>query len=253
VSDSSLPSDKACLALLVIGTEFGCGKTVLMCSIAGALREIGFAVRVRKPLILCSRKAAEAELAFLASIGQSPVDYQVRCAEGPISHKETNWHNVVTTSFHPDYVTLIEMPGGASTPVCYEENNSGTLSNRWRDCVDMAKEFGYPCLVVAKHQSDVIDRLVMTCSYVAKQEIKMLACATVEVVQDGGVELEKRRTRADFTVGLASRVEAPYLGCIKFSPSISVPRVNQGNLIKMAAGLDLLPLIKALNLAVPTF
>jgi len=252
VSEALQTENKAGSGLLVIGSEGGCGKTTFMCGVAGALREIGFAVRVRKPLVLSSRKNCEAELAFISTVGHTPIDYPIRFAEGPMSLEETEWQNVVATSFDPACVTLVEMPGGAATPVCYEENNSGTLSNHWRDCTDMAQEFKQPCVVVAKHQTDAIDRLVMTCAYLERRKIKVLGCATVEVVQDGGAELERKRSRADFTVGLSSRLQAPFLGFIKFSPAVSVPQVVQGNLIKMTAGLDLLPLIQALDLALPT-
>ena len=145
------------------------------------------------------------------------------------------------------------MPGGAASPVCFEENSVGTLTNTWRDSADLANEFIQPCIVVAKHQIDAIERLVMTCAYLQHKGLVVIATATVETEPNGGAELEKRRTRADFLIGLNSKTGVPFLGCIKNSRSVSVPRVTQGNLIKQTeSGLDLLPLLKAINLTMPT-
>jgi len=44
-------------------------------------------------------------------------------------------------------------------------------------------------------------------------------------------------------------VGVPYLGCVKFSPSISVVRVNQGNLIRLVnEGVSLAPISQATGL-----
>ncbi|MGH9550767.1 MAG: hypothetical protein ACRD3W_15405, partial [Terriglobales bacterium] len=80
----------------------------------------------------------------------------------------------------------------------------------------------------------------------------VIGLITVETVHESGLELEAKTTRADFTIGLYTRTRVPYLGCVKFSQSISVPRVNQGNVIKQTEnGIDLLLLMKALNVQVP--
>ena len=81
--------------VLIVGSEFGCGKTVFMCGVAGALREQGFRTRVFKPLIIGGRKQSEGEVSFLATVGQTPVNYPVTFLEGPLSIKETNWQNSV--------------------------------------------------------------------------------------------------------------------------------------------------------------
>jgi len=239
--------------VLVVGSEFGCGKTVFMCGVAGALRELGFRTRVFKPLIIGGRKQSEDEVSFLATVGQTPVNYPVTFLEGPLSIKETNWQNSVLMTRSPDQLTFVEMPGGAASPVCFEENSVGTMTNTWRDSADLANEFIQPCIVVAKHQIDAIERLVMTCAYLQHKGLVVIATATVETEPNGGAELEKRRTRADFSIGLNSKTGVPFLGCIKNSSSVSVPRVTQGNLIKQTeSGLDLLPLLKAINLTMPT-
>jgi len=82
-------------------------------------------------------------------------------------------------------------------------------------------------------------------------ELPITGMVTVETQADEGKVLESKLTRTEVALLLASRTSVPYLGCLKFSPSISVPRVNQGNLIKVISeGVDLLLILKSLNLNV---
>jgi dethiobiotin synthetase len=171
----------------------------------------------------------------------------------PLSIKETNWQNAILMSRSSEQLTFVEMPGGVATPVCYEENNAGTITNNWRDSADMAYEFIQPCIVVVKHQLDAIEQLVLTSTYLRSKGLVVIGCATVEISPDGGAELERKRSRADFSVGLQNKTGVPFLGCVKFSQSISVPRVSQGNLLSLVeSGIDLNALTRSLNLAVPT-
>jgi dethiobiotin synthetase len=169
----------------------------------------------------------------------------------PANLTETNWHNAVLTSRDSQQLNLVEMPGGCATPICYEPSGTGQTA-AWRDTADLAREFDLPCILVAKHQRDALESLVVGAQYLNSQGLDLLALATVEVVQGGGAELENSTARDDFSLGLFSRTNVPYMGCMKFSVSISVPRVTQGSLIKTTAGLDLLILLQAINLAVPT-
>lgn len=238
--------------LLVAGTEPGCGKSVFACGIAGALRQDNFETRVVKPLTMSSQKDSKAEYAFLGSVGQTPINYPVTYLDRPIPMRETNWHNAIMSVGSTEQLTFVEMVGGVATPLYYEQNNVGTLLPTWRDATDLAQEFKSPCIVVAKHQTNAIEQIILAISYIRSKGIEVVACASVEVVQDGGLELERRRNRADFTVGLFERTRVPYMGCIKYNPGISVQRVTQGNLVQAAAGgLDLRPIMKALNLGVP--
>lgn len=237
---------------LIVGSEFGCGKTVFMCGLAGALREEGFSTRVVRPLVLKTNKNVESESAFLSTVGQTPLHSPITLPEGLLSSGESNWQDTVFVTENVTQLTLVEMPGGAASPVCFEGTNKRTISNQWRDCADLSAELMQPCIVIAKHQFDSIERLITTCSYLQARGLEVIATATVETDPDAGATLERQSTRADFSLGLNERTGIPFLGCIKFSPSISVHRVCQGNLIKMTeTGLDLLPLMKALNLTVP--
>src|ERR1700691_5901706 len=93
-----LPAQTSAPVILVIGTDLACGKSVFACGVAGALREHGFSTRVVKPLILTSRKFAEAELSFLGTVGQTPIDYPIGFLDRPYSLRETNWLNTISRS-----------------------------------------------------------------------------------------------------------------------------------------------------------
>lgn len=239
-------------SVLVIGTEEGCGKTVFMCGLAGALREQGFRTKALKPIVLGSKRASEPELGFITAVTQSRADYPILFIEKPTNILNTNIHNVILTTRQPGTISLVELPGGAASPVSFEMNPVGKLTSNWMDTRDAAMEFDAPCILVAKHQADALERLAVNSFYLQGKGLNVIGLATVEVQPEGGTQLEAKTTRADFTMGLFARTQVHYLGCIKFSRSISVPRITQGNVIKQTeSGLDLLLLLKSLNLQMP--
>lgn len=238
-----------CLA--IVGTETCCGKTVLLSGMAGALREQGFKTRAMKPIILGPSRAAEAELSFISSVSHTPLGYQQIFTEKSKGLRDTSWHNAINQNRDGDSLTLIELPGGSATPICFEENQSESKVVAWHDTADILAQADLPCILVAKHAVDAIEQLVLNAYYLTMRRVFVLGLATVETSTGMGLDIENKMTRDDFAMALFSRTGAPYLGCIKHSTSISVPRCNQGNLIKLTtAGLDLLTVLKALNLTV---
>lgn len=235
--------------LIIIGTEQGCGKTLVTAGIAAAVRELGYSTRALKPLVLGSRKRSESELSFISSVAQTPINYPILFLDRPISIHQTNWHKTILLSRAANTLTVLELPGGCATPVCFDETNSGRLSTTWRDATDLVLEFKLPCVLVAKHQSDAVERLVSCNYYLTGKGATVLGLVTSETQPDAGVELESRQTRSDFVAGLLARTGVPYLGCLKFSPMVSVPRANPGNVVKLVSvSLDLNVILKALNI-----
>jgi len=81
----------------------------------------------------------------------------------------------------------------------------------------------------------------------------LLGLVTVETTADGGRQFEMCMSRDKAELSFLARTGVPYLGCIKHSPSVSVPEVNRGNLVKLTTGgLEFLEVIKDLNLQVPS-
>jgi dethiobiotin synthetase len=241
------PTD--CLA--VVGTESGCGKTVLMAGVAGALREQGFKTCALKPIAIDESRSAEAELSFISSVSQTPPGYQQVFLTSSKSLREAAFHNAISQHRDGETLTLVELPGGAATPVSFEESDAGSKVIEWQDTANILRRANLPCLLVAKHASDAIEQLVLNAHYLTTQRISVIGLATVETSAGLGAEIENKMRRDDFAMALFSRIGAPYLGCIKHSVSVSVPRCTQGNLLKLTTGgLDLLTVMKALNLTV---
>jgi dethiobiotin synthetase len=106
-------------------------------------------------------------------------------------------------------------------------------------------------IIVAKHNEQCIERLVLAWSYARAMGLTVAGTVTVETAAGEGKALEAKLTRSEVNLLLNSRTQVPYLGCLKHSPSISVHRVNQGNLVKMTeAGIDMLAVRQALEATV---
>lgn len=238
-----------CLA--VVGTGAACGKTVLLSGMAGALREQGFRTRAIKPIVLGQNRTSESELSFISSVSQTPPGYHQIFLETSGSMREAAFHKAISQNRDGESLTLVELPGGAATPVYFDDSESGSKVIEWQDTANIVRKANLPCILVARHASDAIEQLVLNAYYLTMQRIVVVGLATVETASGMGSEIENRMRREDFAMALFSRTGAPYLGCIKYSMSVSVPGCNQGNLLKLTtAGLDLLTVMKALNLTV---
>ena len=247
--------DEARSGLLIAGCQPGCGKTVVVTGLAGTLREEGFQVRAVKPVCLGARQSMEPELAFLSSISQTPLTYPVRYVETPESLNAFLWNETIRVASAGVEPVLIELPGSCATPLRADGPNG-----RWLDVGDLARELGLPCLLVAREGVDAMEQLILNATYLmAASLVSVIGLVTVETAPEPdsdrrcspGKTVSGKMSAEERSLALTERTGVPYLGCLKFSPSISVPRVSQGNLIKTtSAGIDLLPIIKTLNMRI---
>lgn len=236
--------------LTIVGCEPGCGKTVFMTGLSALLRQQGTSVRAVKPVVIGTKERADSEISFICSISGTPRNYSATIVSSAKGFSNAQWAQSLSIGHSASQFTLVETPGSCATPMSFEQTNIGTLAHAWKDTRDYARELGYKCVIVAHHNSDAIEKLVMAYSYM-KEFVGVAGLVTVETQANEGKVLESKLTRSEVALLLASRTTASYLGCLKFSPSISVPRVNQGNLVKVTSeGIDLLMLLKALNLPV---
>jgi len=237
----------------VIGTEFGCGKTVLVTGLAAMLKGNGFSVRAIKPIVTGKRKDIEAELSFISSITQTTFSESPFVLEPEVGISSANWQKIIAASQYYLELTLVELPGSAASPLSFDFHPKSRKVTAWKDCADLALQIARGVLLVAKHDLSALEKLTVHSSYLTNKGVKLLGLITVETTADGGTELERLLGRDAFELSLLARTGIPYLGCIKYSPSVSVLSVNQGNLIKLtSAGLELLEMLKALNLPIPT-
>lgn len=72
----------------------------------------------------------------------------------------------------------------------FEQNNVGTLAHSWKDSRDFARELGYPCIIVAHHNQEAIEKLVLAYSYM--QELPITGMVTVETQANEGKVLESK-------------------------------------------------------------
>jgi dethiobiotin synthetase len=250
--------------LTVVGTEAGCGKTAIMAGLARALRDQGQELRAIKPLAIGPREKLERELSFLSLVTGTPRNYGA-IAVGEKQPGDVYWTEALSLVRSGRLFTMVETCGSAVTPICFETGldidgretaqskqrsgqNSGSSGFHWRDSRDLALELGFPVIIVARHNQEAIEKLILTYNYLTTGGVNVCGLVTVECTPGEGAVLEARLTRSDLELLLATRIVAPYLGALKYSPSISVTRVNQGNLVKVLEnGVDLLAFRRALN------
>lgn len=237
--------------LTVLGCEQACGKTVAMTGLAAALAEQGLAIRAIKPVVIGPRRSAESELKFMSSITHTLLNYPVKVLPAPMSVSEEDWQRAVNLAIQPSAAfTFVELPGSCATPLSLE-NSGGHFANNWKDSAELAAEFGYPCLLVSKHNFDAIDNLIVHSNYLRSRRLTVVGMMTSEVSPDAGKELESALSLDQLALVASTRTGIPFLGCLRYSASISVPQVNQGNLIKTTENsIDLLILRRALKLPV---
>jgi dethiobiotin synthetase len=234
-----------------LGTEVGCGKTAFMTGLTAILRQEGMPARAVKPVCIGPRERSEAELSFICSITGTPRSYPAAFVPSAKNLSNAQWSQALSICFNAKDLTMVETPASLSSAMSFEQSNTCGLAYSWKDSTDFAVELGFPVILVAKHNAEAVERLVLAWSYARTQGLTVAGMVTVETTNGEGKAFEAKLTRSEVNLLLNSRTSTPYLGCLKFSPSISVHRVNQGNLVKMTeSGIDLLAIRQALEPAV---
>ena len=237
--------------LAFVGTDPGCGKTVVMTGLAGVLSDYGANIRAIKPLGIGSHKKDSPELSFMSIISKSPQDYPLFNLRYPPSLSSSEWAELLLTVTKSDVFTFIEMPGGCATPVNFIKDDSGAFTHGWKSVGDLINELDLECVVVAGHTVDTLEKLELSISYLRSQKLKINSIVTVEHNQAEARALDERMFSHDFELIIQTRYAIPYLGKLNYSPVISVPKVRQGNLKKsIEADLDLLAFRKMVDLPI---
>lgn len=231
--------------LIIFGTEFACGKTIVAAGLAATLQQEGYQARAVKPLCMGAQLPVAAELEFLQRIGRSPIDYPIALAGEPAGFDGGQLAKAVNWCCGQEPNVFMEMPGSCATPLAWT-NDQVTF---WQDCADFARQIGWPALLVGRFGARTIEQFMMAATFLRKRQVPVIAMVAVQISPDFGQGI----IEADaLTLALRQRTGVPYLGCVPYSPSISVPRLNQGNLIKLISGnIDLLPLMRALDMPLP--
>lgn len=231
----------------VFGTEAGCGKTIFMTGLSAALRDEGFPTRAIKPFVLASRRDAENELAFISAITHTPVNYPIVIMDKASSVQEGNWQQAANMITSRQHLTFVELPGSPATPIMYEHTSAGTVGAAWKDAASFACDLGLPCILIAKHNKDALEKIMLAATFLHSRDANLVGVGTVETSECSSAN-ELKLTKSELELAIMNNAKTHYLGAIEYSPSISVPRVNQGNLIKVtSAGVDLLHVLRSLG------
>jgi len=233
--------------VVVMGTEAGCGKTIFMTGLSAALRDEGFPTRAIKPFVLGARRDAESEIAFISSITHTPVNYPIVIIDKPSAIQDSSWQQAAMMTTSRQHLTFVEMPGSPATPLAYEITGAGTIGTAWKDSANFACDLGLPCILVAKHNKDALEKISLAANFLRSRDARLVGVGTVET-NEYGSQHELKLTKSELELAILNCSGSHYLGAIEYSPSISVPRVNQGNLIKAtSAGVDLLHVLRSLG------
>jgi dethiobiotin synthetase len=236
--------------LAIVGTSIGCGKTVLATGLARTLLDEGLQVKAIKPICTGDATSASGELAFISSISHTPLDYRVQYISQPGGLKPSQVQEAIRIATQGTELTLVELPGSPAFPLTYFDAQNTALPRTYTDTCDLAYELAWPCLVVGKFGVGSFEDLVVNATYLQSRGLEVIALALVktaaEITGDKAKQLSEQAQ-----IALQERTGVPYIGTLEYSQSISVERVNQGNLIKTTSqALDLLPIIKSLNVRV---
>lgn len=235
----------------VVGCESGCGKTVLMAGLTGVLSDQGGKVRAVKPLTYARNEKSSPEYSFISCITRSSIDYSCVHLSYPPTLTQSEWDQIIVSATDGDAVTFVELPAGVATPLSFERDGVNRLTHEWWTTTDLIRSLSYPVILVARHSPDALEKLAVSLNYLKAGGIEVLAIATVETNMMEAQLMNRYISKDDFELFLITSMGVPYLGCLRYSPSISVGQVSQGNLKRTTEEcLDLLVLRRSLNLPV---
>lgn len=237
--------------LTIVGTSIACGKTVLMTGLARTLLDEGMQVKAIKPICIGDSTNSSGELAFISTISHTPLDYKVQYISQPGGLKPSQVQEAIRVATQGTELTLVELPGSPAFPLTYFDAQNAALSRTYTDTCDLAYELAWPCLVVGKFEEHSFEDLILTTAYLQSRGLEVIALALVKVQPETNEGKAKPIFPEPAQIALSERTGVQFIGTLEYSQSISVERVNQGNLIKTTSqALDLLPIIKSLNVRV---
>jgi dethiobiotin synthetase len=237
--------------LLVAGTHARCGKTAFCAGLVGALFELGFRLQALKPLAFLPEKVLyptyEQDFFNRLSLEQGSDRFrnpqQLDAWATPSAHTVSNadWRRLIHIAQRRVDPYVLEAPGGIGMPIL---NSDQSL-----DVIDLARALQAPIILVTSKSSDVLSVVPTALAYAALREAPLLGWLAVETEPMSASALDRWQEDVFY---LRRQFQAPYLGELPYSPSISVEAGRQGNLYRLTeSSLDLLPIQQTLNLSVP--
>lgn len=230
--------------IVVTGTHAQCGKTVACSGLTAVLWQLGFKVQPVKPFVF-----AEIETVCTNRDGdyfKQVMPYELPCMstvihQTPWQLSEKEWQLLIRQCKNNAYPFLLETPGSLASGIQYTQSVM-------KDATDLAAQLEVPLLLVTTKTADLPARLIPALSYCQQKSVSLAGWIAVETEPCLPPYWDEELAYLRYHHNI------PFLGTIEYSPSISVPILQQGNIVRQTEmGVDLLPLQQSLNLTIPGF
>lgn len=226
---------------LIVGTAPQCGKTIVASGLAVALNDAGLRTEVFKPLTFkpLQRLRPDMDQAFYNKLLGQMESFQTLPFESAHQMTPVFWKKFLQTCRQVQYPVLIELPNNAAAPLMFHQ---GTVM----DAADAARILNLPVIVATRKHGALLGELLPTLCYLQKKGIAVIGWAASECLSVYTPHWDEE------VFYITQTYEYPYLGCIDYSPAISVELQRPGNILYQAQeGLDLLPVQMAMQLSIP--
>lgn len=234
--------------ILIVGTMPQCGKTLVTAGIAGALAEMGFPVHALKPMTFTRSEIPKPQhdqvfLNLMTRVLHPPEIIQVDTPEGL---SVMLWNRMIEQMRNMPYPVLLEAPGSVASPLRYQQDDHHSLTVI--DIVDLSRLLEMPIVLVTPQTPELIAQLAPALAYLWNRSAEVLGWIAVAT--------DATQPESDYSIGhwdkqcqlINREYQTPHLGTVPYSPSISIPRLQQGNLIRACeSSLDLFPIQQTLN------
>jgi dethiobiotin synthetase len=234
----------AASGIIVTGTVPQAGKTVVCAGLSAVFSDLGFKVLPVKPLVFATPQTLVKNrdsdyFRQVLPVGGAFNTMPTTVYGSPQEFSETAWLRLTAQCENSVHPFLLETPGSLASAI-------QVASDGLKDATDLAKALNAPVLLVAPKAPDLPGTLIPALTYCWHKDVKLAGWIAVEAEPCTPLHWE------DEVTYLCYNFNAPFLGCINYSPSISVPLLQQGNILRQTeTGIDLLPLQHALNLTLP--
>jgi dethiobiotin synthetase len=254
--------------LMVTSTVRGAGKTCLIAGLASSLIQQGFTVQAIKPLEVEALNTHRPDYQTLqhssnTSCDQDFLNKATRAMQQidpiwvdiPQQITPLLWSRVIDICRRTAFPTLIEAPGIIASSFRSLENGRHWGAMTW------ANQLGIPLLLVTPKTTNLIADTAPALAYLLYQLSQQLGGASSPQFLNskciGWVAVESTPPTTPLPyfdeecLFLSQEYRIPFLGTLPFSPRISVPENQAGNLAELVgAEIDLLPVQQALKVFV---
>jgi dethiobiotin synthetase len=220
--------------LMIVGAGNGCGKTVVTAGLAAALGDNGFRVQALKPLVFerASSINRDRDQDYLNKVTQQFVPAETIITSTSQEVSLILWNKMQEQYKSLQYPCLLEAVGQVATP--WRIDSTGTMA----DALDVAKQFSLSVLLVAKTGENFLAETRGALTFLQSRQMTPVGFIRVSTTPDADPEVAFPEALL-----ISQQYQVPFLGDLPYSPSISVPGLQQGNLIRLIQeNIDLLPL-----------